>query len=620
MKSLKTVVAAILVAAMAVATTGCAAQVERRVDNTPTLYIGSVVPSFPTSFMPWQSRDGVAPTIAGFLFNSLSPYDEASGTFSQGLAREWYFVDKEGNPIRLPCGGIDFDRLEEVYANSPNDYMVVRFVLFDNATWSDGTPVTVEDVYFTFDLAANQALSQHAGALVWVNDLMHRYSAGNLIRQGMFTYDRGAAEAGHHITTEERDTVIYFHVRPSLGGIMPLVSTVLILPKHIISEIISPESPLINREPTDTQVYAFANPVGSGPFKLDTNNTSSHKITLIRRDDYHIRNENGGYLFVPERLVFYKYQDINIAIFALRKGHIDVLNAAISPNFAQLFRNDEHVSVMRSPGQFAQTLVLNVNAPSNHMTPNRELLTNPDFRRALALAICQEELIRFVLNGAGEPFSQGLVGSGQPFYNPNSRIITGGTEAELAEANALLDAIVPDRGSDGYRLLNGRRIVFDILGTPGDQTLIAFLQVQFQRIGIDVAFRPRGSSPENTFLFPGNFDMVTQGVSLTQANIEIMAASHFVNLGRTSNYGRLMNTELGAAVEAMRSTLNQNVAFAIAEEIQMMIAHEYYKIPLYSMDVITVYRTDRFTGFQQVPGAGAFNSTSLQNLVFVGGE
>jgi len=568
--------------------------------------------------MPWQSRDGIAPTIAGFLFNSLAPYDETAGTFNQGLAREWYFVDKDGNPIRLPCGGIDFDRLEEVYANSPNDFMVVRFVLFDDATWSDGTPVTVEDVFFTFDLAANHALSQHAGALVWVNDLMHRYDAGQLVRQGIFTYDRGAAEAGHHIDPEERETVIYFHVRKSLGGIMPLVSTVLILPKHIINEIISPESPLINRDPTDAQIHAFANPVGSGPFKLDTDNTSAHKITLVRRDEYHIRDENGDFLFKPERLVFYKYQDINVAIFALRKGHIDVLNAAISPNFARLFRNDEYVYVMQSPGQFAQTLVLNVNAPSNHMTPFRELLAKQEFRRAIALAICQEELIRFVLNGAGNTFSHGLVGSEQPFYNPDSRIITGGTDEALAEANALLDSIAPDRGADGYRVWSGRRIVFDVLGTPGDQTLIAFLQVQFQRVGIDVAFRPRGSSPENTFLFPGNFDMTIQGVSLTQANIDIMAGAHFVNLGRTSNYGRLMNDELGRAVAAMRETLNQNVKFAIAEEIQMMIAHEYYKIPLYSMDVITVYRTDRFTGFQQVPGAGAFNSTSLQNLVFVG--
>ncbi|MDR1705201.1 MAG: hypothetical protein LBS19_11040 [Clostridiales bacterium] len=50
---------------------------------------------------------------------------------------------------------------------------------------------------------------------------------GELIHQGMFTYDRGAAEAGYDIPEEDRDTVIYFHINKVLGGITPLVSTVL---------------------------------------------------------------------------------------------------------------------------------------------------------------------------------------------------------------------------------------------------------------------------------------------------------------------------------------------------------------------------------------------------------
>ena len=606
-----------LLLAMVLAAGGCSVHVERRVDNTPTLYVGEVMPAFPTSFMPWQSRDGVAPTIAGLLFNSLSPYDEVSGRFNPGLARKWYFVDLEGNPITLPCGGIDYDRLEQVYGGDDTSYMIAKFYLFEDATWSDGTRVTVEDVFFTFDLASNHAMSQHAGALVWTNDLLHIYEGGRLVRQGMFTYDRGAAEAGFNISTEDRYTIIYFHVAKVLGGIVPLVSTVLILPKHIISEIICEQYPLINRNPTYAQTAAFTNPVGSGPFLLDRDNTSAQKITLIRRDEYHIRAGNGGILFQPERIVFILYQDINVAIYALKRGHIDVLNAGISANFVNLFDNNEDVGVMRSEGLFVRTLVLNMNPPSTHMTPFRELLTDRNFRRAIALAICQEELVDMVLNGAGITYSQGLVGTRQPFYNPASRIIEGGTEQDLAEANALLDAIIPERDSGGYRLLNGRRVSFEIIANPGEQTLISYLQVQLQRIGIDVVFRAAGANPENTFLFPGNFDMTLQGVSLTMSNIDIMLEAHFVNLVRSSNYGRFTDPDFAEAVRSMRMTLNRNNKFALAEDIQLMIAGEYYKIPLYSADVISIYRTDRFTNFQLVPGARAFNHLSLQNLVFV---
>ena len=597
----------------------CAMHAERLHDNSPTLYVGEVMPSFPTSFMPWLSRDGVAPTIAGLLFNSLSPYDEINGVFVPGLARKWYFVDLEGNPITLPCGGIDYDRLEEVYGCDNTYYMIVRFYLFDNAYWSDGTPVTVEDVFFTFDLASNHAMSQHAGALVWTNDLLHIYDGGRLVRQGMFTYDRGAAEAGFDIPTEMRDLVIYFHVNKVLGAITPLVSTVLILPQHIIGELISAENPLISRSPTDAQVEAFANPVGSGPFVLDRENTSGQKITLIRRDDYHIRNEDGGILFQPERIVFILYQDVNVAIYALKRGHIDVLNAGISANFVNLFDDIEHVNVMRTEGTFVQTLVLNVNPPTAHMTPQRELLMDREFRRAIALAICQDSLVEMVLNGAGVTRSHGLVADRQPFYNPNSRIIEGGTERDLAEANAILDGIIPDRGSDGYRLLNGRRVQFEIIANPGEQTLISYLQVQFQRIGIDVVFRAAGANPENTFFFPGNFDMTFQGVSLTQANIDLMLEAHFVNLVRSSNYGRFMDEEFARYVTEMRMTINRNYKFLLAEELQMMIAREFYKIPVYSANVLSVYRTDRFTNFQQVQGSRAFNHATLQNIIFVGG-
>ena len=598
---------------------GCAPPAARHSDTTPTLYVGVVSPDFPTSFMPWQSRDGIAPTIAGLLFNTLSSYDSATDEYVPGLAREWCFLDKDGAPVTLPDGSIDFDRLEEVYGGSDWDFMPVRIELFEDATWSDGTRVTVEDVFFTFDLAANHQMSNHAGALVWTHDLMHKYEGGRLARQGMFTYDRGAEEAGYDISESERDTVIYFHVRPVLGGITTLVSTTPILPKHLMLDLITLASPLINREPTPEQVEAFANPVGSGPFKMDRENTSAQQITLIRRDEYHIRSDNGEMLFQPERLVFYLYQDVNIAIFALKNGHVDVLNSAIDPNFIGLFDDVLELEVMQSEGVFASTLVMNINPPNQHMTPFRELLKDVDFRRAIALAINQEDLIDNVLNGAGIPYSQGLVGETQPFYNPAAKIINGGTQADIEEANVLLDGIAPEFGADGYRQLNGNRIVFEIFGSPGAQALIAHLQVQLQRIGIDVVWQPSGPTPENTFLFPGYFDMTLQGVSLTPSNITTMLAAHFVNLGRSSNYGNLVNDELEALSDEMRSTLNRNMSFAVAEDIQMLIAEEFYKIPLYSADVISVLRTDRFSNFQTVTGSGAFNNSSLQAIVFHGG-
>ena len=50
-----------------------------RNDKTNTLYVGYVGTSFPSSYMPWQSRDGIAPTISSILYSTLFSYDDMTG-------------------------------------------------------------------------------------------------------------------------------------------------------------------------------------------------------------------------------------------------------------------------------------------------------------------------------------------------------------------------------------------------------------------------------------------------------------------------------------------------------------------------------------------------------------
>ncbi|HBG00866.1 MAG TPA: hypothetical protein DDW87_04750 [Firmicutes bacterium] len=64
----------------------------------------------------------------------------------------------------------------------------------------------------------------------------------------------------------------------------------------------------------------------------------------------------------------------------------------------------------------------------------------------------------------------------------------------------------------------------------------------------------------------------------------------------------------------MRFTLDLNAKYDLIKKIQPLIAAEYYKIPLYTSNVISVARTDRFQGWQVVQGATVLNGTSLENL------
>lgn len=595
---------------------GCqASEYPRRTDESNTLYVGAVAASFPVSFMPWLSREGIAPTIASMLYNTLFSYNEETGLFESSLAKEWYYVDEDGQPITLPNGSVDYDRLEAIYGQSSKTYLPVKIILNENVTWSDGTPFTVADVFYTFDIGTNNALSNHAGALAWTSDLQHTYRNGVLTKQGIFTYENGASLQGYPIQESEKDTVMYLHVNKVLGAITTLFTTILILPKHVWEPIVTVENQLNSRDPSQASLYQYQNPIGTGPYLLERSQSNAQVITLKRRLDYHLRDDNNQLLFKVETIKFMLYQELNVAIYALLKGHIDILDASVSSNYLSLFESKEEIFLSKAEGTFAQTLVLNVNPVATERNPIRDLLQNIDFRKALALAVNQDELINRVLNQSGQRMSSGLMRESlTDFYNPLADSLPADINERLVEANRILDTLYPIKDDQGYRLVQSQRISFQILGNPGEQEVISYLQIQFQKIGIEVKYSTKGSSPEKTYLYPSKFDMTIQGVTFSLSNVDIMYMAHFVTLGTSSNYGRLANASLTQKINTMRTTLNLNHKYELIMEIQPMIAELYYKIPLYSSNVISVARTDRFTNYQVVAGSTVFNTATLQSI------
>ena len=103
------------------------------------------------------------------------------------------------------------------------------------------------------------------------------------------------------------------------------------------------------------------------------------------------------------------------------------------------------------------------------------------------------------------------------------------------------------------------------------------------------------------------------------STVDLMMNSHFVNLNKSSNYGRLSDEELSAKINVMRNTLNLDEKYRLLAELQVDIAEQYYKIPLYSANITSVARIDRFTGFVASASQTAFSLESLRNLEFIGG-
>lgn len=599
--------------------TGCATSIDsRKNDDSSTLYVGYVGTSFPTSFMPWLSRDGIAPTIASMVYSTLFSYDDDSGSFEPSLAKQWCYVDLEGNPLTTDQtydGDIDYQAVEEYYSAVPEDYMVVRVELCEDAYWSDGEKVTAEDVYYSFDIATDNALSNHAGALAWISDLRHESAKGEVVQQGIFTYEHPDYSGTFPIEEEEADTVVYLLVNKVLGAVTTLFNTILILPEHIWQPLVTEQQQLNNKNPQGEFLKQYQNPVGSGPWILNREETNAQMITLDRNPKYHLTAEDGSPLYKVDKIKIMLYLDSNTAVFALRKGYVDMLDTAISSNYLTLFEQEEDIYVSKAAGTAVSTLVLNVDQKNTAEDGMKVLLQDEEFRHALALAVDQQELVEKTLNGAGTTVSAGLIlSSNELLYAKEADILQGAQEEKIVKANEILNQKYPEKDSDGYRLLNGERISFEVLSASAQQDLVAYLQRQFQKIGIELQFKASGSTPETTYIYPGNFDMTIQSVILSMSNADVMYRAHLVTKERSSNYGKFEDVQVTEMIEQMRYTLNQDRKVALIKELQKLTAECYYKIPLYSAQVLSVARTDRFTGYVSAPGQTVFNPSTLMHL------
>ena len=559
-------------------------------DKSNTIYVGNVSASLPSTYMPWLSNQGISTTISSLVYDTLFTFNDVIGDFEQRLGLTWeYVVD----PMSVP---------EE------QDYLEVKVVLSDNAFWSDGEPVTAKDVYFTFDLAADFGRTNHAGALAWVGDLLHTYKKNandvyELVRQGVFYKDN----PGNYTIND--DKTIYLHVKKVLGAVTPLFTTVLILPEHKWN-VISPKNQLNSTNPIPSIKTLYSEPIGSGPYTIDTNNSNQSIIILNRRANYHLKDHDGNDLYKVDNIKIQNYLDMNVAINALKKGDIDVINGSIDNSYIDSLSKVENVAIDQSKSTFIDTLVINLNVPKTYSTPERELLKDPILREAISLAINQEELIQQSLKGSGKPASMGLVDDNQIFYNPNVK----NNEFDLEKAKKLLDDNGYLIGANNVRHKDGVKLSYAISGSPGNRNTINYICAQLSKLGIEVIYEEGGSNAVKDKYYTGNFDMTIQGVSFDLTNIDMMMMAHFVTVGSSSNYGSLVDDKLAAKIEEMRTTLSKEKKYSLIKEIQEDIAALNYKIPLFKPNIISIYRTDIFEGWTSSDGSNIFNTATLSNL------
>jgi peptide/nickel transport system substrate-binding protein len=354
-----------------------------------TLVVG--FPQEPESLFPYGVQSAYAGYVLGFLFDMLADTNEDFGSFSPSLARAW-----EWSP----------------------DRRTLTMFLRDDVTWSDGVPLTAEDVAFTHEVASDSLVgwrTRHWKKRIRACEVVDRFTV-------RFRFDAPFLE----------------QFRYAKEG--------WIIPKHLLAGV--PRDQLRNAD--------FArHPVGCGPFKLESWEPGQ-RLVLVRNERYFDAPE--PYL---DRVVLELLNEPATRVGRLRAGSLDLALELPRREAAELRQaqraGKSDVRIVSARGRGYDYIGYNSNDP---------LFASPRVREALTRAIDRRAIVDALCHGFAEVFENPVVpilwayDLGLPVtpYDPEG-------------ARSLLEAEGwRDTDGDGWLDKNGRRFEFT-LTTNSDNPL-----------------------------------------------------------------------------------------------------------------------------------------------------
>ena len=318
---------------------------------------------------------------------------------------------------------------------SSDDLKTWTFKLRSGLKWSDGKPLTAEDVAFTVEEAIKE-------------------ENGSPLRGNLLSVEK---------VTAVDDTTVRFELNTAVAPFPSIASyNVGIVPKHVLQGTDIPNNSEFNTK----------KPVSSGPYMV-SEVRAGDSYTLKANPNYHL--DKPGF----ETLIFKVLGDVNAQIAQLRSGEMDYV--VIPPANVAAVEKASNVKVEDTPYIGFYHLSFNYEHP---------LFRDPKVRRALIMAIDRPQIIDTVMKGQAEAgltpippiFEWAFDDSLEPLpYDPDQ------AKAMLAEAGWT-------PGAGGTLQKGGKKFAFRLdadTADPARQQSAVIAQQNFKAIGLEVDLRVR---------------------------------------------------------------------------------------------------------------------------------
>lgn len=221
------------------------------------------------------------------------------------------------------------------------------------------------------------------------------------------------------------------------------------------------------------------------------NSTVADQVFVLKRNPYYVGvDSEGNQLPYIDEVRFTFFADKEALNLAAVSGELDFQARHINmSNYPVLKENEDKggYHVVTWPTFGGSDAVIMFNQTYENDPAVGELLRNKDFRVALSYALDREAIKELAFLGLGEA-RQGVPAPNHPYY-PGDEYAHKYTEHDPDQANALLDGIgMTERDADGFRLMpNGEPLDIEIQVIPafGNWTDVGQLAVeQWADVGV----------------------------------------------------------------------------------------------------------------------------------------
>ena len=400
----------------------------------------------PKTFDPITANEASSMDIYRMLFWTLLNLDSPTQDLKPGLACAW--------------------------TNSP-DGKTWTITLRKNLRWSDGEPLTADDVVFT------------------CNDVIFNPKIDNVTRDSFMIN-------GQPFVAKKIDDLTFQIVTPEVYApfLTTFAASVQILPRHVLAKAVA--------DGTFTSAYGInsdpASVIGSGPYRLKEYKAAQY--TRLERNPYFCEvDKKGQRLPYFDDVIYTVVPNMNAMSLRFLSGESDADDNIYAYEYEH-FKTEEQKGKFKllEPGIATEMSFFwfnqntNVNAKTgqpNFYTKKLKWFRSTKFRQAVSYAIDREAILKSVDSGRGIPAYGFETPGNKKWFNPNIPTFPH----NLDKAKSLLKEIgIEQRNGEEFATdADGNKIVFVLNSNTGNETrakVAVLIANDLQNLGFKVTFQP----------------------------------------------------------------------------------------------------------------------------------